>query len=196
VLDSHYGIGFDTDVGFDVPLNGGSRTLFHVTHRAWSNETTRIRLGALGIASSGEETVEMVLGHDIGDTTLHAGVAHAFPGTTAFGGVSRVLTSSATLHAEYLGGADAEAALGCEWSLGHGLAVIVSGLHNFQGEAPGRGVAVRRSLVDQRRLTPRRAWSADAMAVPSAVLPATAMGRRSISRRTHTNPPNLARLAR
>ena len=99
----------------------------------WSSDETRIRLGALALGSGGDETGEIVLGHDIGDTTLHAGVAHAFPGTTVFGGVTCTLSPCAMLHLECAGGPDAAAGLGCEWTLGHGLGLIVSGLHDFEG---------------------------------------------------------------
>ncbi len=134
-LNSQYGIGFDTDIGFDIPLKGADRALFSATHMAWSGDDTRIRLGALALGSRGDEMGEIVLGHDIGDTTLHAGVAHAFPGTTVFGGVTHTLSPSAMLHLEYAGGPDAAGALGCEWTSDDGLGLIVSGLHDFEGHA-------------------------------------------------------------
>jgi hypothetical protein len=134
-MNSQYGIGFDTDIGFDIPLEGANRALFSATHMAWSSDDTRIRLGALALGSGGDEAAEIVLGHDIGDTTVHAGVAHAFPGITLFGGVTHTLTPSAMLHLEYAGGPDATAALGCEWTFDHGLGLIVSGLHDFDSNA-------------------------------------------------------------
>ncbi|HJN18203.1 MAG TPA: hypothetical protein QGH10_22070 [Armatimonadota bacterium] len=134
-LNSQYGIGGRTDIGFDIPLNGASRPLFSATHMAYSDEKTRIRLGALGLNSEGGEAAEIVLGRDWGETTLHAGVSHAFPGTVVFGGLTRALSPSATVHVEYVGGPDPMGAVGCEWSLGHRLNLITSALHDFNGDA-------------------------------------------------------------
>lgn len=135
-MNSQYGIGYRTDVGFDMPLSeGDAGPLLSATHMLWQTDTTRLRLGVLGLNSDGEASLEGVLSHDVGDLTLTAGAAGTMPGGFGFGGATLMLNDSTMLHLEYVAGADAEAAVGCEWTIADQFGFIISGLNDFHGNS-------------------------------------------------------------
>jgi hypothetical protein len=133
-MNSQYGIGHRTDVGFDIPLSqGDAGPLLSATHMLLQNDRTRLRLAVSGLNSDGEEAVEGVLGYDVGDLTLTAGASGTMPGGFGFGGATVALGDSTLLHLEYAAGADSQGAVGVEHVWPNGWGYIISGLNDFDG---------------------------------------------------------------